>query len=251
MTQSKLSQTEEYLWDLIQSNPQKCAHLSIEKLAEMANVSTATVVRTMKKQGYSGYTEFRQSALRNSDQPRYEILTKVNEKIRKVIIKNQTELENTIELLDENVIEDSVQEVINANKVYIFARGLSELIAQEMIIKLQLLGKIVQMHDDPEIMRTISKNISADSVGIFITLNGNTQELVDVARNLNKKDITTITFTTNINGRINEYSDLTFLGFKSKTSYFKNYEVHSRLPLQIDTRIFADALAQRLEEMEN
>ncbi|GHN55716.1 hypothetical protein ME803_16650 [Lactobacillus delbrueckii] len=138
----------------------------------------------MKKQGYSGYTEFRQSALRNSDQPRYEILTKVNEKIRKVIIKNQTELENTIELLDENVIEDSVQEVINANKVYIFARGLSELIAQEMIIKLQLLGKIVQMHDDPEIMRTISKNISADSVGIFITLNGNTQELVDVARNL-------------------------------------------------------------------
>ena len=38
---------------------QEIPNLSIIKLSERANVSTTTIVRTMKKKGYEGYTSFK------------------------------------------------------------------------------------------------------------------------------------------------------------------------------------------------
>ncbi|WP_253291241.1 hypothetical protein [Virgibacillus proomii] len=38
---------------------QRIATLSIVKLSKEANVSTATIVRLMKKLGYNGYTSFK------------------------------------------------------------------------------------------------------------------------------------------------------------------------------------------------
>ncbi|MDO5009046.1 MAG: MurR/RpiR family transcriptional regulator, partial [Lactobacillus johnsonii] len=55
----------------------------------------------------------------------------------------------------------------------------------------------------------------------------------------------TITFTTNPNGQLASLSTLTFMGYMSKTNYFPDYEVRSRLPLQIMTRIFSDAYSVR------
>ena len=46
---TKLSESEQYLWDFIQSHILEIPSCSIIKLSEYANVSTATVVRTMKK----------------------------------------------------------------------------------------------------------------------------------------------------------------------------------------------------------
>ena len=56
---NKLSSSEKYLWEYIQNNLDDIPNLSIVKLSEDANVSTATIVRTTKKMGYSGYTDFR------------------------------------------------------------------------------------------------------------------------------------------------------------------------------------------------
>lgn len=248
----KLSNTEQYLWDFIEDNPDQVTRYSISKLSELANVSTATIVRTMKKMGYSGYTDFRQKFFEKSSNPdlKYNILAQVNSEIRKVILNNEAEVHNTIQLLDKNIIEDSVQEVMTAKSIYIFARGFSTFIASEMLVKLQLLNKFVQANDDPNIIRTISKDIKPNSVVLFITLNGNTQELVDAAKILQRHDVPTITFTTNSQGEIVKYSDLVFLGYKSKTTYFPEYEVNSRLPLQIMTRILTDALALRIKNLD-
>lgn len=46
---SRLSETEKYLWKFITKNINKIPNLSIVKLSELANVSTSTIVRTMKK----------------------------------------------------------------------------------------------------------------------------------------------------------------------------------------------------------
>ena len=44
-----LSESEKYLWDFIQKNINEISNISIVKLSEQANVSTATIVRLMKK----------------------------------------------------------------------------------------------------------------------------------------------------------------------------------------------------------
>ena len=116
---------------------------------------------------------------------------------------------------------------------------------QEITIKLQLAGKYVEFFSDPNIIKTISKKVRKDSIVIFVSLNGETEELVYAAKELQKNDVASILFTTNGKSSLAKLATLTFIGYETETNYFPDYEVRSRLPLQIMTRIFCDAYSVR------
>ena len=127
----------------------------------------------------------------------------------------------------------------------------SEFIAQEMLVKLQLLGKNCIMSSDPNIIVTMSKRIKREDLVIIITLNGETKELVTGAKNAFENRVSTLTITTNEESSISKYSEMTLLGFKSQTSYFPDYEVRSRLPLQVISRILLDSYVIRTQSKNN
>ncbi|MFP3325721.1 MurR/RpiR family transcriptional regulator, partial [Planococcus sp. SIMBA_160] len=83
--------------------------LSIVTLSERANVSTATIVRLMKKIGYNGYTSFKyrlkqeKKMTDESDQ-----LKNIDEDIKLAIRKNEEEVLKTIQLQSIGQIEDAV-----------------------------------------------------------------------------------------------------------------------------------------------
>lgn len=242
----KLSSSERYLWDYIQENLTDIPDLSIVKLSEDANVSTATIVRTTKKMGYSGYTDFRQRLIaQGKNNSQYQNLEKVDHDIKQAIFKNKYEVDNTLSMLNVGSIEDAVQKIRESNDIYIFARGFSEFIAQEMLVKLQLLNKNCVMSSDPNIIMTMSKRIKREALVIIISLNGETKELVAGAKNAFDNGVSTITITTNETSSIAKYSEMLLLGYKSQTSYFPDYEVRSRLPLQVISRILLDSYVIR------
>lgn len=78
---------------------------------------------------------------------------------------------------------------------------------------------------------------------IIISLNGETPELVEATKNACKAGINTISITTNQNSSVVKHSDISLVGYKSDMSYFPEYEVHSRLPLQVISRIILDSYA--------
>lgn len=241
---AKLSNAEYYLWEYIQNNLDEVSQLSITKLAETAKVSTATIVRTLQKQGFSGYTAFRQEIIAtNKESEKYKNLAKTDSDIKKAILKNEREVSETIDLVDMSLIEDAIEIIANAEKIYIFARGFSELIAKEMLVKFELLEKNTEMHDDPNIIIPLSKKLPENSVCILISLNGETPEIVEAAKNAQQKGISVISITTNPASKVIKHSDIALVGYKSDMSYFPEYEVHSRLPLQVISRIILDAYA--------
>ncbi|MCL1631472.1 MurR/RpiR family transcriptional regulator [Sporolactobacillus sp. CPB3-1] len=241
-----LSDSEKFLLRYIQEHINEMPQISIVRLSEKANVSTATIVRTMKKLGYDGFTSFK---IRLKDEhrrtPEFSVVEKVDNKIKEAILKNEREVTKTIQMLDRGTIEDVLQKIIYARKIFLFARGFSELIAKEMCIKFQLVNKYCEMHDDPNIIRTISSRIEKQDLVIFISLNGSTAELVEAAKNCKANGISTVTLTANRDSPLYALSELALVGYKSKESYFPDYEVRSRLPLQIMGRIILDAYAIR------
>lgn len=246
MASQDLSSAELHLWQVVNNNPSKIADMSIVQLSDFANVSTATIVRTMKKMGYSGYTSYREHLrAKEKDNLSFEVLRDADDKIKSVISKNEIEVNNTLHNLKYSTIEDSVLLTRQAKMIYVFARGLSESSAQEITMKLQLAGKYVEFFSDPNIIRTISKKVDRDSIAIFVSLNGETDELVYAAKQLQKNDVSTILFTTNSDSSLAKLTTLMFVGYETKTNYFPDYEVRSRLPLQIMTRIFCDAYSIR------
>lgn len=243
-----LSETERYLLHYIHQHLEDISTLSIVTLSERANVSTATIVRLMKKIGYNGYTSFKYRLKQEkkmtdaSDQ-----LKNIDEDIKLAIRKNEEEVLKTIQLQSIGQIEDAVQKIHNADKIYIFGRGFSEMIAKEMTIKLQLIGKTCEVHDDPNIIRLKSRDISKNELAIFVSLNGETAELVEACQNLSMKQVTTITVTTRIDSTLSKISDMTLVGYKGEQSFFPDYEVRSRLSLHVIARILLDAYVIRMK----
>lgn len=246
---NKLSESEAYLWKYVSQNITNIQNLSIVKLSELANVSTSTIVRTMKKKGFEGFTSFKHHLKEQSiSKINFSNVEKVDEEIRRSILKNEQEVVRTINMLDTGIIEDAIQKIWSSNRIIIFARGFSELIAEEMTIKFQLAQKYCELHTDPNIIKTISERLNKTDTVIFISLNGETEELVIAANNCYKKEISTILITANKDSRLVNLCELTLVGFKSEISFFPDYEVRSRLPLSVIARILLDSYAIRVNK---
>ncbi|WP_408008147.1 MurR/RpiR family transcriptional regulator [Pseudalkalibacillus sp. A8] len=245
-TYSALSETERYLLEYIHQNLDDIATMSIVTLSERATVSTATIVRLMKKIGYNGYTSFKYRLMQDKKMVDYgDKLRDIDVAIKQAIKKNEEEVIKTIQLQSIGQIEDAVQKIHDAEKIYIFARGFSEMIAKEMTVKLQVMGKNCENHDDPNIIRTKSRKMGENELAIFVSLNGETSELVEACQNLSIKQVTTITLTTRVDSTLSKLSDMTLLGYKSDQSLFPEYEVRSRLSLNVIARILLDAYVIR------
>lgn len=237
-----LTSSEQYLWDFIKKNPHLAMKLNISELSERANVSNATVVRTMKKLGYSGYTDFKYNQRQSQT---YPILKQTDDQIKRVIVQNEIEINNTISLLNATVIEDAIQLTKDAKRIFLFARGPSRLIAEDMQLKLMLIGKNTFYFSDPIIIEQVASRLKENDVGIFISLNGETEALVNAAKTLYKNEISKIVFTCKKKSSLAEKADELFLGYQTENHFFGKYEVKSRLPLLVLTRIFLDSYVIR------
>ena len=246
-----LTATERHLVAYLEAHLGQVPSLSITKLSQKANVSTASIVRTMKKLGYDGFTAFKHAIKQQlrGDQASsitYQILDDNDQKIQEVILKNDLEVRQTLALLDKRQIEDAIQAIAGAGQVYLFARGLSELIASEMEVKFHLLGRTCELYTDPNIIRTISKRLTDQDLVLLISLNGQTQELVAAAQPCVAQEVPLVLLTANGGSSLAQLADISLVGYKSEISYFPDYEVRSRLPLQVIGRILLDAYAIRV-----
>lgn len=241
----KLTESEKYLIRFIENHSSKISELSITELSDLANVSTATIVRAVKKLGFKGFTDYKLSLKDNIKDSTFLDLLNDGQEIKNIITKNQQEVINTIQNLNIELIDDTLQYINSAEVIYLYARGLSEQIGSEMEMKFHLLNKRAELYTDPNIIRIISHRANNKDICIIISLSGETQELIDAARTLHDRDTTIILISANSSSPLRELSDISLLGYKSKTSNFPEYEVRSRLPLHIISRIILDAYANR------
>src|SRR5690625_6350948 len=126
---STLSEAERYLLNYIYEHLEEISTMSIVKLSENDSVSTATIVHLMKKIGYDGYTSFKYTIHEERGTLKFhKELEDIEIKINRAILKNENEVIKTIQMLSIGTIEDAIQKIHDSQKIYIFARGFSEMI---------------------------------------------------------------------------------------------------------------------------
>lgn len=244
---NELSDSERHLLQYIYNHLERISTMSIVTLSEEANVSTATIVRLMKKLGYEGYTSFKYSIKDKVQTPdHHDVMEDIDREIKEAIHKNELEVVKTIQMQNIGLIEDTIQKMYDARKIYVFARGFSEMIANEITVKLQLSGKNCENHNDPNIIKVMSRKLKPKDLVIFVSLSGETAELVEACKNCKIKNISTVTLTTRMESSLAKLSEITFFGYKGEHSYFPDYEVRSRLPLHVISRILLDAYVIRM-----
>ena len=83
---------------------------------------------------------------------------------------------------------------------------------------------------------------------IFISLSGETKELITAAQNCYNEEIGNLLITASEANPLLELAELALVGYKSEISLFPDYEVRSRLPLLVIARILLDSYAIRLQK---
>ncbi|MDR0297052.1 MAG: MurR/RpiR family transcriptional regulator [Streptococcaceae bacterium] len=233
----KLSNAESAVWDVITAHYAEIPQLSIGKLAELVPCSLSTINRTVKKKGFSGYSEFRNSV----KEPHLQQLTGFSQDVLSAIQKNEEELLKTVGNISADTIEQAVKLIDGARDILIFSRGMSINVANEMLGKLQLTGKKVASHDDPKYMNYYGQHATPDTLVIALSLLGESQVVV-ASRFAKEQGAKVLVLTTVGISALAQLADVLLLGYKSRleVNWFE-LDTHSRLPLYILVRVLFDA----------
>lgn len=232
----KLTKTELEIIKYINNNEEKMSELSIVDIAFDTFSSPSTVSRAVRKCGVNGFNELR---YRSSMQADRKEISNMADVMNKSLVEAQRVIEQTSVSAVLNIIE-----IINrSSRIYVIARGMTEYIGEEFSLKLQLLGYNSVFIRDPNIMRLKSKQLKRDELLLVFSLNGKTRELIQSAENANSCGAKVITFCCGENSPLSELSDCSIIGYRDVNDSIKEYEVASRLSLQIIARIVIDYIA--------
>ncbi len=230
-----LTKTEREVVHFINSNEARLSQLSIVDIAYETFSSPATVSRAIRKCRINGFNELR-----------YKLASGASDKqvvdVNEILNKSLIEASRTVEQISMADVLKSIRLIQEARKVYVFARGMTEYVANEFCFKLQLMNVDAMMTDDPKIMVSISRTISPRNLVVIFSLNGHTPELVESAMNANAMGCPVVTCSCNSESELGPYSTVHIVGYKHSHVSFRSYEVTSRLPLLIISRVLVDEL---------
>ena len=232
-----LSKTEQEVLRFINENEDRLHELSIVDIAFDTYSSPSTVSRAIRKCGINGFNELRyRLTVKESD-------AKI-QNMGEILNKSLIEAQRVLEQISMATILNVITVMKNSRRIFVLARGLTEYVAQEFTLKLQLLDYNVVFFGDPNIMRKKTEGMKSDETLILFSLNGKTPELIESARNANRNKARVITCCCNENSELVELSNYNIIGYKHAHDAIRDYEVASRVALHMIARIIVDYLVE-------
>lgn len=235
-----LTKTELEIIKFINSNEDRLSELSIVDIAFDTYSSPATVSRAIRKCGVNGFNELRyRLTSKNKDDEIHNM--------GEIINKSFIEASQVVERISVTNVLSVINCLVEAKRIYVLARGLTEYVGAEFTLKLQLLGCNVIFIDDPNIMKIKTKSLNCEEVVFIFSLNGETEELIESAKNASACGAKIISCCCSETSSLIEYSNYNLIGFKHNHVSIKKFEVSSRVSLSMISRIIIDYMAAHLE----
>lgn len=201
---NQMTESEKKIAEYVLNNSSEVYKFSASQLAVITETSASSVVRFSRTLGFDGFQEFK-IALAKDDSIATEKVDydydyiDTNDSIKEVIFKtsnkNIQSIKDTVDLIDENIIEKAVEAIKNAKKIYIFGVGESGVIGMDLQYKLIRIHKDVLMNLDSHTQILMAANLSEDDVAIGISYSGKTKEVYTALSKAKEKGAKCITIT--------------------------------------------------------
>ena len=161
-------------------NVRTIPNMSINKLADICYTSPAAITRFCHKLGYSNFIEFKKNIKMNINN--YDLGYMKPKSIsydlnREELLDNMSlEILNEVEtfksFIDLKVIDRVVELIYSSNNVCIFGTQFSQLMAQDLQIKLANLSKIIYNANDVQEQERLASKLDENSLAILISPTG-------------------------------------------------------------------------------
>lgn len=230
----KLTNVERKIADYVILHYDESLSLSVQALAEKAEVSAATVIRFAQQMGFEGYKELRLFLATNRPEHEDVIVDLKKERgtvetqVSKVINANIEAMRLTGENLDYDILEKIALKIKDARQIILFGTGTSYIVCTDSALKFQRLGKIASAYCDLHSATVAIANMAENDVLIAVSHSGqniDTCKAVEIAKNSGIKTLAVTTFSESKISIIADYVLLT----KTRESPLHKIAISSRI----------------------
>lgn len=223
---------------------------SIKDIAAETEVSEAMIVKIAKKLGFQGYRDFRASLVQYR---RLEVAQMFNEispddnmqQLMNKVFRNSIQaLEETLAILQPEVLSRSVDILCNAKEISLYGVGGSAEIAGDLMHKFLRIGLRSQVFSDSHMMLMSASLCNDQSAVVAISHSGRTSDVIEPLALARKNGAKTIVLTNYATSPISKYADVV-LSSTSQGSAFLGENASARVAMLNILDVIFVALAQK------
>ena len=243
-------------------NPHSVPFLTVGKLAQIVEVSEATVVRFANFLGYSGYNELQQIMIDSLEEQlntveRLEMSRKVYDKTEKGIyeifeddIKN---IQSTMDSINIEEFQKVAHDLLKAEKIFIVANRSAVSLGTFLQYYLEIiLGNSELVHSTESAFERIY-NVNKHDVVIGISFARYTKSTLDIVTYAKQKEATIVAITDNLLSPIVPYADVSLFSSSQLPSFLDSFVAPLSVINALITyigKIKHKEIDQRLEKLE-
>ncbi len=190
-----ITKNEKLILEYLDKNRTMAVSTSVHKIAKEIGIAPATVTRFAKKLGYSGLQELKidlaklDSKKAENNHEYYSESDTVDKVVLKYINIFGNLIKSSKDLLNESDLEDLVNAILPAEKVYVLGFGESRMMAADLCYKLLDINKsCVYSLDGPNISSNII-HITSKDILLIISFTGEEKPLLEAARLAKNKGV--------------------------------------------------------------
>mgnify|MGYP001182014783 CR=1 FL=1 len=198
----QLKPSERRVAEFILAHPEEVVNLSVQKLAELSNVSEATVVRLARTLNMKGYQELKLRIAGDLNNPQkagsyQEIMMggSTESIVRAVSSNNIQSIQDTMSVLSVEEVQRAAEALARARKIDVYGVGASAVIAEDLKQKLTRINYWCEAYSDFHAQLTSAVNLSERDVAVGISYSGQTEEIIQSLTEAKQQGATIVTLT--------------------------------------------------------
>lgn len=202
----------------------KVEKLKIKNIQSKCHVSSTTVIRFCKEVGLSGFSELKFKLAQNIKDNKkilignnHSLYERANEHLNNIT----TSFIETRDLLTDEKLKLVINLINSSEIINIFAVGSTYLVARDLELKLDRIGKYCKSYNDKNLQYFAAKNSDNTNLAIGITYSGETESVIESLRISKAQGAETILLTN----KMNDYFERTF----SIVIYVSSTDMRNRL----------------------
>ena len=199
---NSMTPTERIIADYVLANSSQVTEMNVAQLAQASGTAGSAVIRFCKSAGYSGFSQFRLTLAKELVARPVSFLPLISDQdstgqiAEKVFASGIRTLQNTLSMLDADMLERLAGEFDRAGKIYLFGVGTSSPVAQDMQYRLLQLGYCASCYTDILFMPVAAMNMQKQDIAIAISHSGRTAATLDALKLAAAHKATTVAVTS-------------------------------------------------------
>ena len=218
-----LAAAERQVADWILANADKVIHSSMAQVALACGVSDTTVLRFCRAAGFKGYMDLKLSIARDMASPTQLVHDDIDVGdsapviARKVFLSHVQTLYDTLAVLNKDDLEQAVDLLMNAKRIFIIGVGTSNSIVQETYNKFFRLGLNCHAQTDSYLQLMEAALVDSKTVVLAISQSGSSTDPVITLEEAKKNGAKSIVVTGHAGSPLTKFADVVLLAVSHET----------------------------------